>query len=130
MTTLRIGLAQVRQTADFEANAAVIMRFLDQAGAAGVQGVCLPAAETVGYPPDIRPAHAPVPSARLHDLHERVARRGGELGLACVLGTEVPHPADPEKGKPYNSALVIDETGKILGAHHKTRLTPLDAVAY
>ena len=31
MTTLRIGLAQVRQTADFEANAAVVLRFIDVA---------------------------------------------------------------------------------------------------
>ncbi|MBI3821379.1 MAG: carbon-nitrogen hydrolase family protein, partial [Planctomycetes bacterium] len=62
--------------------------------------------------------------------HRRVARRCGELTLACILGTEIPHPDDPIGGKPYNSALVIAETGKILGAHHKTKLTPLDAVAY
>jgi ribosomal-protein-alanine N-acetyltransferase len=130
MTTLRIGLAQVRQTADLSTNAAAILRFLDQAGAAGVQVLCFPEAQTVGYRADITPAHAPVPVARLQDLHERVARRCGELGLACILGTEIPHPADPEKGKPYNSALIISETGHILGAHHKTRLTPLDAVAY
>ncbi|MCE9531806.1 MAG: carbon-nitrogen hydrolase family protein, partial [Planctomycetes bacterium] len=33
-------------------------------------------------------------------------------------------------GKPYNSALVISPEGEILGVHHKTKLTPLDAVAY
>jgi predicted amidohydrolase len=130
MTTLRIGLAQVRQTADFETNAATIMRFLDQAGAAGVQVICFPETQTVGYRADIAPAHAPVPVAKLKDLHERVAQRCGELALACILGTEIPHAANPEKGRPYNSALVIGETGKILGVHHKTKLTPLDAVAY
>jgi predicted amidohydrolase len=130
MTTLRIGLAQVHQTADFDTNAAVIMRFLDQAGAAGVQVICFPEAQTVGYRADITPADALVPVAKLKDLHERVAQRCGQLALACILGTEIPHPADPEKGRPYNSALVIAETGKILGAHHKTKLTPLDAVAY
>src|SRR6516162_1583800 len=130
MSTLRIGLAQVRQTADFETNAASIMHFLDQAGAAGVQVICFPETQTVGYRADITPAHAPVPVARLIELHDRVARRCGELGMACVLGTEIPLPTDPAHSKPYNSALVIAETGKVLGAHHKTKLTPLDAVAY
>ena len=130
MTTLRIGLAQTHQTADFETNAAIIMRFLDQAGAAGVQVICFPETQTVGYRADITPAHAPVPVAELNDLHDRIAKRCGELALACILGTEIPHAAYPEKDKPYNSALVIAETGKILGAHHKTKLTPLDAVAY
>jgi predicted amidohydrolase len=130
MTTLRIGLAQVHQTADFETNAATIMRFLDEAGEAGAQVLCFPETQTVGYRADITPADAPVPVAKLNDLHQRVAQRCGELSLACILGTEIPHPANPEKGKPYNSALVIGETGTILGAHHKTRLTPLDAVAY
>lgn len=50
--------------------------------------------------------------------------------MACVLGTETPLAADPERGKPYNSALVIAEDGRILGAHHKTKLTPLDALVY
>jgi predicted amidohydrolase len=71
-----------------------------------------------------------VPVAQLEDLHGRVARRCGQLGMACVLGTETPLAADPLGGKPYNSALVISERGAVLGVHHKTRLTPLDAVAY
>src|SRR5262245_21709278 len=48
--------------------------------------------------------------------------------MACVLGTETPHEAAGRK--PYNSALVINEKGRMLGVHHKTRLTPLDAIAY
>jgi predicted amidohydrolase len=76
---------------------------------------------------DIATPDQPVPADRLEELHERVARRCGELGLACVLGTETP--AGPAQ-KPYNSALVIAETGRVLGVHHKTRLTPLDSIAY
>jgi predicted amidohydrolase len=75
---------------------------------------------------DIATPHLVVPPARLEDLHQRVARRCGELGLGCILGTETPR----AEGKPYNSALVVSETGRVLGVHHKTRLTPLDAVAY
>lgn len=130
MAKLRIGLAQARQSADFDTNAATIMRFVEQAGAAGVQILCFPETQTVGYRVDITPTDAPVEPERLDELHARVAKRCGELGMACILGTEVPLPSDPLGGKPYNSALVISPEGRVLGAHHKTRLTPLDAVAY
>ncbi len=130
MTTLRIGLAQTRQTNDFAANSETIFRFLDQAATAGVQILCFPEAQTVGYRADISEADTPVPVDELRVLHQRVADRCEELGMACILGTEIPLEADPHGGKPYNSVLVISEGGTILGAHHKTRLTPLDAVAY
>lgn len=125
MHALRIGLAQCRQTADFMANAATIRRFLEEARRAEVQLLCFPETQTVGYRVDIATPDLPVPVAQLEDLHGEVARFCGQAGVACVLGTEVPHP-----GKPYNSALVISESGAILGAHHKTKLTPLDAIAY
>ena len=130
MKSVKIGLAQVRQTDSFEANEKTISEYLERAGTAGVQILCFPEAQTVGYRADILPADAPVPVEALADLHARVANRCGELGMACILGTETPLPGDPHGGKPYNSAVVISETGKILAAHHKTRLTPLDAVAY
>jgi len=124
---LKIGLAQCRQTNDFEANARTIFRFLDEAAAAGAQVVCFPETQTVGYRVDIATPELVVPATQLDDLHRRVARRCGELGLACILGTETPGPSG---SKPFNSALVISEQGRILGVHHKTKLTPLDAIAY
>lgn len=126
MSQLRIALAQSKQTDDFNANAETILRFLDNAGERGVQILCFPETQTVGYRVDTVPADAPIPAEDLAALHRQVAERCRELGMACVLGTEVPS----GQGKPYNSALVIDETGQALGFHHKTRLTPLDAVAY
>lgn len=125
MTMLKIGLAQCRQTADFDVNARTIFRFLEEAAGQGVRVILFPETQTVGYRVDIATPDLPVPVAQLHDLHERVARRCGELGMACILGTETPTGA-----RPYNSALVISEHGRILGVHHKTRLTPLDAIAY
>jgi ribosomal-protein-alanine N-acetyltransferase len=130
MHPLKIGLAQTRQTPDFATNAATIFRFMEDAGRAGVQILCFPEDQTVGYLVDIVPPGTPVPVEQLEDLHSRVAKRCGELGMACVLGTETPLPADPRRGKPYNSAMVISETGRVLGVHHKTRLTPLDATVY
>jgi len=127
MQTLRIGLAQTRQTGDFQQNAAAILRHLEQAGEQGVQILCFPETQTVGYRVDIAEIEPPCPVEKLERLHGQVARRCGELNMACILGTELPSPAG---GKPYNSALVIDEHGTILGAHHKTKLTPLDALDY
>src|SRR5262249_35132294 len=124
--SLRIGLAQCRQTADFDANAAAILSKLDEAGKAGVQMLCFPETQTVGYRVDIATPAMPVPAERLDELHRAVARRCGRWKLGCVLGTETP----VEGGKPHTSALVVSERGVILGVHHKTKLTPLDAVAY
>lgn len=127
---LRIALAQCRQTADFDTNARKIFEFLDRAAAARAEIVCFPETQTVGYRVDISTPDAPVEPDRLDDLHRRIAHRCGELRLACILGTEVPAPVNPTGSKPYNSALVISPAGEILGVHHKTKLTPLDAVAY
>lgn len=127
MSILRIGLAQCKQTSDFDANARTILRDLENAARQGVQILCFPETQTVGYRVDIATPDLPVPVAKLAELNERLARRCGELGMACILGTETPRAADQ---KPFNSALVIGENGRILGVHHKTKLTPLDAIAY
>ena len=129
MTTLRIGLAQTRQTNSFEANAETILRFLQQAADQQVQILCFPETQTVGYRVDIASVDAPSPKEKLDRLHEEVARRCGEFGMACILGTETPVPTDA-RAKPYNSAIVISERGQMLGVHHKTKLTPLDVLAY
>jgi ribosomal-protein-alanine N-acetyltransferase len=130
MSSLRIGLAQCRQTADFGTNAATIFRMMDDAARQRVQVLCFPETQTVGYRVDIATPDQPVPVEQLASLHDRVAARCAALGMACVLGTETPLASDPRRGKPHNSALVISETGNVLGVHHKTRLTPLDALAY
>jgi len=130
MKLLKIGLAQVRQTDDFDANADRILRGLDDAGKQGVQIICFPETQTVGYRVGISQPRAPVPVKRLETLHATVAERCGVLGMACVLGTETPSESDPVHDKPYNSALVINQQGRVLGVHHKTKLTPQDALAY
>lgn len=129
MRPLRIALAQCRQSGRFDENERTIFRFLDQAAQAKADIVCFPETQTVGYRVDISTPETPVEPARLDDLHERVAKRCREAGMACILGTETPLEHNPQ-GRPYNTALVIDSDGTILGRHHKNRLTPLDAVAY
>ncbi len=126
MTELRIALAQTRQTADRQDNRRAILEAFDQAEARDVRILCFPEAQTLGYRVDIAEPSGPVPVAWLEELHAEVAGRCARFGMACILGTEV----RSESGKPYNSALVIGDDGRIRGAHHKTMLTPLDAVAY
>ena len=130
MNIVRIALAQAKQVDNLDANADTIFRFLTEAGEQGVQIICFPEAQTVGYRADITRPDVPVPIDALNALHDEVARRCKKLGMACILGTETPLETDPLHGKPYNSALIISEQGQILGVHHKTKLTPLDAVAY
>ena len=131
MSSLRIGLAQCRQTADFDANAATIFRMVDEAARQRVQILCFPETQTVGYRVDIATPDRPVPVERARGAARAEWRTAAAtLGMACILGTETPLEADPRRGKPYNSALVISERGQVLGVHHKTRLTPLDALAY
>lgn len=126
MTELRIALAQTRQTADRQDNRRAILEAMDQAGKQEVRILCFPEAQTCGYRVDIAEPTGTVPVAWLEEVHEDVAGRCARFGMACILGTEV----RSESGRPYNSALVIGEDGCIQGAHHKTMLTPLDAVAY
>jgi len=130
MKPLRIALVQCRQTSSIDENAATLFRYLEEAARAKAQIVCFPEGHVTGYRVDITPTDQPVEPQRLDELHGRVARRCGELGIACVLGTETPLESDPIHGRPYNSAIVISSAGKLLGVHHKTRLTPMDAVAY
>ena len=130
MHMLKLGLAQCKQTNDFDSNRQTIFRFLEEAADQHVQILCFPETQTVGYRVDVAAPDTPVPVDQLEELHGQVAKRCGELGMACVLGTEIPLASEPHHGKPYNSALVISETGRILGVHHKSKLTPLDALAY
>ena len=130
MTTLRIGLAQTRQSDNLQQNQHAIREYLDRAVDAGVQVLCFPEAQTAGYRVDIPAADAPVQVDELRAIHASIAAYCGKQKMACIMGTEIPLESDPHRGKPYNSALVISEMGKVLGAHHKSKLTPLDAVAY
>ncbi|MBN4074105.1 carbon-nitrogen hydrolase family protein, partial [bacterium AH-315-E10] len=129
MTALKIALAQCLQTDSIEDNERIIFENIEKAAKENVNIICFPESQTAGYRVDIIAADAEVQADRLDDLHKRVAQRCGELGIACILGTETPVPDHPDT-KPFNTALVIDEKGKILGTHHKTKLTPMDAVGY
>jgi predicted amidohydrolase len=130
MQPLKIALAQVEQTDDLERNRSKIFEYLEKAVNAGVQILCFPEAQTAGYRVDVTAVDAAVEVDRLEALHGEVMAFCRRHGMACILGTETPLESDPRKGKPYNSAMVISEHGDLLGVHHKSKLTPMDALAY
>ena len=57
----RIAVAQTVQTSDFDANVQTIFRVIEEAAAEGVQILCFPETQTVGYRVDITPTDRPVP---------------------------------------------------------------------
>ncbi len=130
MKNLRIALAQVLQTGIFEENTDKIFEYIKKAAREKIQILCFPETQTAGYRVDITPPDTPIQPEKLEEVHRNVAKRCGELEMACLLGTEIPLESDPKAGKPYNSVITISPKGKVLGVHHKTRLTPLDAVHY
>ena len=72
---------------------------VEDAARQGVQVLCFPETQTVGYRVDISTPDRPVPVEWLAELE--VAWRSGcaALGMACILGTETPLESDPHRGK-------------------------------
>ena len=116
MTELRIALAQTRQTADRRDNRRAHPGGHGPAGSRTCASFASREAQTCGYRVDIAEPTGTVPVAWLEEVHEEVAGVVPASAWPASLGTEV----RSESGKPYNSALVIADGGRILGAHHKT----------
>lgn len=126
MTLIRIGVAQVPPTSDLEQNLAKTIEYMGKAAAAGVEILCFPEAHLPGYRVGVLDPEAPCDATGLARAAARVSVRCRELSIGVVLGTETPNPS----GKPFNSARVIDHRGETIALHHKSKLTPNDALAY
>ena len=107
MTHIRVGLAQVSPTPDLSQNLSTALEFMKRAASKEVEILCFPEAHLAGYRAGILDPEAPCDSSLLAEALEQVAASCRELSLAVVLGTETPNPA----GKPFNSAVVIDDRG-------------------
>jgi predicted amidohydrolase len=82
MTMVKIGLAQARQTASLERNAETILRFVEEAGAAGVQILCFPEGQTAGYRGGRRESRICRDRHRARSFQRR--RGCGEMGAAVA----------------------------------------------
>lgn len=126
MKQLRIGVAQVAQSGDIDTNLEKAREYINMAAAQGVELLCFPEVHLSGYrvgviEPDA-PTNADALARALHVIQEQCRTNG----IAVCIGTETPNP----DGKPYNSAVVIGVNGAVIATHHKSRLTPKDALGY
>ena len=126
MKRIRVGLAQVPPTPDVSQNLNKAREFMKRASGEGVEILCFPEAHLAGYRGGILDPDAPCEASALDEALEQIAASCRELSLAVVLGTETPNP----DGKPFNSAVVIDDKGETIALHHKSRLTPNESLAY
>jgi ribosomal-protein-alanine N-acetyltransferase len=126
MTTIRVGVGQIPQTADLQTNLAKALETIEKAAGVGVELLCLPETHLAGYRVGVLEPDAPCDAEGLAAALEKVASRCRDLSIGVIVGTETPNPS----GKPFNSAVVIDQNGETRAVHHKSRLTPADAQGY
>jgi predicted amidohydrolase len=126
VSTIRIGVAQIPPTPVISRNLGKTLDYLDKAAEQGVEILCLPETHLAGYRVGVLDPDAPCDQDGLREATEQIAARCRDLCVGIILGTETPNPG----GKPYNSAAIIDQTGETIAVHHKSRLTPKDALAY
>lgn len=126
MNTIRIGVAQVPQHPDLGRNLKTVLQYMANAADQGVEFLCFPETHLSGYRVGILEPDSPCDRNALIAAHETISSKCAELSMGVLVGTETPNP----DGKPYNSALVFDEDGIIIALHHKSKLTPMDALGY
>ncbi len=118
-SSLRIGLAAVRNAPSVAERLQTVERFLADAGAQGVAIVCFPEA----YIPGLRGMDFPVPppdQLRQQAALEEIRASARRHGVAAVIGMEWESAAGL-----HNAAFVISRDGAILGCQAKNQL-PLE----
>src|SRR3989442_8916614 len=113
MRLLRIALAQVNTTVgDLEGNAALVLKGLEAAEAAGADLVVFPELTITGYPPEdllLRPAFV----AQASETLDKVASRTGRC--AAVIGF-------PDPGRDLHNAAAVCAHGRVHGTYRKQLL--------
>lgn len=113
--TLRVGVTQWHATTDITANLATALRLIDRAATAGAQLVTLPEnGLMLGTNAQMREAALHEDSDEVRQLRLAAATRG----VAVVLGGMKNRTAEAT----YNSALVIDAAGELVGRYDKMHL--------
>ncbi len=116
ISSLRIGLAAVRNTPSVEERLRTVDRFLEEAGARGVAIVCFP--ET--YIPGLRGFDFPVPPPdqdRQESALEEIRVAARRHGVAVFVGMEWETTAGL-----HNAAFVISRAGEIEGYQAKNQI--------
>ena len=123
--SFKAAACQLRISHDPEANFNRIVQALSDAKAAGADFAALPECAVSGYPPLNPNKRAVLPVDLIESLNERLPAEARRIGIACVVGTIV-----GIGGALRNSALVIDEEGKLLGRADKLHLMKPDKLYF
>jgi predicted amidohydrolase len=112
--SLRVAAVQMRSRPDLDGNVKHLIALLERCAADKVDVAVFPECAASGYFTDyIRKLSA----KDLTRAEERLCRACKELGIWAVVGLPV-----RREGKLYNSAVVIDEQGKVRERYHKVQL--------
>jgi predicted amidohydrolase len=112
--SLKVAAVQFRSSRDLDNNVARIRDHIHRLGGQGVRVVVFPECALTGYFEDVARATT---AERLAGAERQVADACREAGLYAIVGT--PH-RDGEKL--YDSATVIDPSGKVIERYHKLQL--------
>ncbi len=126
MKSIRVGVAQIPQTSSIDKNVKKAVAFIKKAKEEDVELLCFPEAHLPGYRVGVLSPEAPCDAIGLAKALDVIKRKCNEHSMGVIIGTETPN----KNWKPYNSAVIIDTGGEILATHHKSKLTPMDALGY
>lgn len=113
-STLVVAAVQLRSTRDRQQNLQQIRVRLAECADRGVQVAAFPECALTGYFADAIQATT---AGELSEAESLLAAACRELGIAAVIGSPW-----REGDRLYNSALVIDETGRVVERYHKVQL--------
>jgi predicted amidohydrolase len=111
---LRVAAVQMRSTRDLDANVTHTIELLAKAAADKVQLAVFPECSVSGYFEDVVRKLTP---RQLEAAEARIAAACKKHKIWAVVGMPV-----RAGGKLYNSAVVIDDTGKVRERYHKVQL--------
>lgn len=111
---LHVAAVQMRSRRDLSANVRQTIAWLKQCAQEKVEVAVFPECSVSGYFNDYTPKRT---AAELSWAEEELSRACKELGIWAIVGMPV-----RQQGKLFNSAVVIDETGKIRERYHKVQL--------
>ena len=116
VTSLRVAAVQMRSTGDLPNNVQLIRDHLKQCKSDGVRVAVFPECALTGYFDE--PYHRALRAEQLTAAEQQLTAACRELDIYAIVGTTTRDDND----KLFNSAIVIDPTGKIIERYHKIQL--------
>lgn len=116
---LKLGLCQMKVTADKAENLRHARELIDKAAAGGAELVMLPEMFNCPYEDAAFPVYAEPAGGESWQMLSRAARENG----IYLVGGSVP---ELEDGKIYNTSFIFDREGRELARHRKVHLFDID----